>query len=278
MKKWIRIAIGFWAIVLIAVYGGVSQGVPVKSLENGNAFLYLRDASMHGGYYDYRTYTVTVLFDTIINGRTFHRLSDGETEYSDSSQWVVYSKGSEYVYCDFRWEIGDTPTLYDYPMTINEKGITDFLSDQQPYIAVTWASSTNRKFIKRFGQTYATWDGGVGHWLVKLLGARINGVVYGSAPTTDVVAEGPSVYALDQNYPNPFNPSTTIRYALPQRSHVTLTVFNCLGQHVAILVQGEQEAGNHRIEFDGRGLASGVYLYRIQVGPYSESKKLILVR
>ncbi len=52
VKKWIRIAIGAWAIVLLAVDGGISQGTPVKSLETGNAFLYHRDASMHGGYYE----------------------------------------------------------------------------------------------------------------------------------------------------------------------------------------------------------------------------------
>ena len=82
--------------------------------------------------------------------------------------------------------------------------------------------------------------------------------------------------ALGQNYPNPFNPSTTIRYGLPNRSHVTLTVFNTLGQQVAQLVNGDMEAGYHEVKFDASKLASGVYLYRMQAGSYVETRKLLL--
>ena len=88
----------------------------------------------------------------------------------------------------------------------------------------------------------------------------------------------PEGFKLEQNYPNPFNPSTTIRYGLPSRSRVTLTVFNTLGQQVATLVQGEQEAGYHEVQFDGSGLASGVYVYRLQAGDFGQSLKLTLLR
>ena len=87
----------------------------------------------------------------------------------------------------------------------------------------------------------------------------------------------PDVSQLQQNYPNPFNPSTIIRYGLPSRSHVTLTVFNTLGQQVAILVQGEQEAGFHEAVFDASVLASGVYVYRLQSGETILSRKMVLV-
>ncbi len=83
---------------------------------------------------------------------------------------------------------------------------------------------------------------------------------------------------LHQNYPNPFNPATTIRCDLPRQVNVTLSVFNTLGQQVATLVQGEQNAGYHEVKFDGSGLSSGVYFYRITAGAYVEVKRLLLIR
>ena len=88
----------------------------------------------------------------------------------------------------------------------------------------------------------------------------------------------PRAFILEQNYPNPFNPTTTIRYGLPSRSHVTLTIFNALGQQVATLVQGEQEAGYHEAVFDASGMASGVYLYRLKAGDFVQTRRIVLIR
>lgn len=77
----------------------------------------------------------------------------------------------------------------------------------------------------------------------------------------------PAAYSLDQNYPNPFNPTTTIQFAVPRASRVTLSVTNTLGQHVATLIDGEVEAGAHAVQFDGSGLSSGVYFYRLDARP-----------
>ena len=90
--------------------------------------------------------------------------------------------------------------------------------------------------------------------------------------------EVPTEFVLQQNYPNPFNPSTTIQYALPSRSQVTLTVFNTLGQIVRELVNGDSEAGYHEVQFDATGLASGVYFYRMRAGDFVETKRLLLLR
>ena len=105
--------------------------------------------------------------------------------------------------------------------------------------------------------------------------------VYKVAGLTIGVSDGPRLpegFQLQQNYPNPFNPSTTIRYGLPSRSHVMLTVINALGQKVATLIEGEQEAGYHEAKFDASGLASGVYLYRLQAGDFVQTRRLVLLR
>jgi alpha-glucosidase (family GH31 glycosyl hydrolase) len=88
----------------------------------------------------------------------------------------------------------------------------------------------------------------------------------------------PAAFALEQNYPNPFNPTTTIRYALPQGAYVTLSVFNILGERVAILQNGVKEAGYHEVRFDATNLPSGVYLCQMQAGDFSQTRKLLHVK
>jgi hypothetical protein len=83
---------------------------------------------------------------------------------------------------------------------------------------------------------------------------------------------------LRQNYPNPFNPSTTISYDLPANNFVTLKVYDILGKEVATLVNGFQTRKRHEVTFNGAGLASGVYFYRLQTALFSEVKKMVLVK
>ena len=83
-------------------------------------------------------------------------------------------------------------------------------------------------------------------------------------------------FSLEQNYPNPFNPVTTIRYSLASTVPVQLTVYDILGKRVAVVLNERQEAGEHRVTFNGRGLASGVYFYRLQAGSFVQTKKFLL--
>ncbi len=85
-------------------------------------------------------------------------------------------------------------------------------------------------------------------------------------------------FVLEQNHPNPFNPSTTIRYGSSRRATISLVIFNALGQQVARLVDGEVDAGYHEVTFDGSGLASGMYICRLQAGAYAEVRVMVLLR
>jgi hypothetical protein len=103
---------------------------------------------------------------------------------------------------------------------------------------------------------------------------------FGQAVTsvTELNDLAPTNFVLEQNHPNPFNPSTTIRFGVPSRSHVTLTVFNTLGQEVAELVNGDIEGGYHEVHFNASALASGIYFYRLQAGRFVQTHSLCVLK
>jgi hypothetical protein len=88
----------------------------------------------------------------------------------------------------------------------------------------------------------------------------------------------PQEYNLSQNYPNPFNPTTNIEYSIPQESFVELKVYDILGNEVAELVNEVQSAGTYRADFNGEGLASGLYIARIKAGNFTQSIKMSLLK
>ena len=88
----------------------------------------------------------------------------------------------------------------------------------------------------------------------------------------------PSKYSLSQNYPNPFNPGTSFNYTIPVSGNVSIKIYNILGQEVAKVFQGFQKAGNYTANFNASKLSSGVYLYRLQSGQFSEVKKMLLMK
>ena len=93
----------------------------------------------------------------------------------------------------------------------------------------------------------------------------------------------PEEFSVSQNYPNPFNPFTQINYALPTDCRVTLSIYNILGQKVRVLVDEDQSAGYKSVNWDGkdgqgRGLATGIYFYRIQAGTFTQTHKMVLIK
>jgi uncharacterized protein (TIGR02145 family) len=85
-------------------------------------------------------------------------------------------------------------------------------------------------------------------------------------------------FQLNQNYPNPFNPSTNISFELPKKEQVKLTIYNIVGQEVKELINRELPAGEHHIEWNAEGMASGIYIYNLETGGFKMTKKMILIR
>jgi hypothetical protein len=150
--------------------------------------------------------------------------------------------------------------LTDTTLTLDTlKANTDYLYRVRAKNATSKSNWTNHEF------TTASADSGV----------------VTSTEGTDAL---PTAYDLSQNYPNPFNPTTTIRYALPEASRVTLEVFDMVGRRVATLADGPQTAGYHTATFDGRALASGAYIYRLRAvnqatgQPFVQTRTLVLIK
>jgi hypothetical protein len=143
-----------------------------------------------------------------------------------------------------------------------------------------WLSATRTTINPQSGDTanlylYKPFQTGDEYTFTALKGGVITGV--GSHPQT------PAAYELSQNYPNPFNPETEIRFTLNSAQTVQLDIYNILGQKIRSLIDDRREAGTHTIRWDGRNSAgqtvgSGVYFYRINAGPFTQVRKMLLMR
>jgi hypothetical protein len=157
--------------------------------------------------------------------------------------------------------------------------------------AETEFQTLNNSFVPGHGTTiiphsYAFTDSTAspGRWQYRLKQIDLDGTVhYAPSVTVDVLTDVdehslPKEFALYQNYPNPFNPSTLVRYDIPASVHVTLKVYNLLGQEVATLVDETQRAGRYGVNWNASGFASGMYLYRLQAGSFVEVRKMAVVK
>ena len=102
-----------------------------------------------------------------------------------------------------------------------------------------------------------------------------------SAPAAGVPLGEPSIpanFSLAQNYPNPFNPATTIQFSIADPQFTTLKLYDLLGREVAVLVNERKAPGRYTLQFDGSGLASGMYVYRLVAGSFVQARKMVLLR
>jgi hypothetical protein len=174
----------------------------------------------------------------------------------------------------FAWsgKPGSKPVTYTFTLFGNGKSITKTTSDTS--IVLDSATVFSLVALSKYGWTVSASDG---------FYATVPGdTSYVYTSTLTAVKENgnniPSDYALYQNYPEPFNPTTIIEYDIPKPSYVTLTVYDILGRKVETLVSAEKSPGHYETSFDGAGLPSGVYFYRLQAGSFTEAKKLVLLK
>jgi hypothetical protein len=160
--------------------------------------------------------------------------------------------------------------------------------------ATDWADSSTYVFselIQDTSLTVSLEDNSQYYWIVVAMDT--DGFMVGSndnIPNTMVVgtlsidgADIPEVFALHQNYPNPFNPTTQIRYDLPEDAMVSITIYDLMGRSIKSLVNSNQSAGYRSVQWNatnnlGEPVSAGMYIYMIQAGKFSQTKKMVLLK
>jgi hypothetical protein len=215
---------------------------------------------------------------------------------STNTQYFIYSDGKTFKFAAQNsmtvktvevksWLASNIPANFHIEVSIQDS-LTDSLIakwDQSVNRDATYREYYHSKQVlyslsqgdsvvyKIYGNSFWTPEGGLrGVNFVRLTGEKAVGVEFAHS--------APQEFLLSQNYPNPFNSTAVIRYGLRRSSHVTLVVYNALGQTVANLVDGEMGPGYYEVPFHADRLASGVYYYRITAGEFVQTRKLLLAK
>jgi len=236
------------------------------------------------------------LSDTTIN---FNRILLGLTVEAWNYVWLVGDNGKIFVSTDYGYEwnekiSGTTENLYDIVfknpndgVVAGANGVVRYTSDGgMTWYEDTYLSSLTDKDIISLTlvdsntvssltvNNYNKYSDQVG-------GDTTYFLTVSSEPLVDVENEDnitPAEFRMEQNYPNPFNPSTIIKYSIPTSEFVTLKVYDVLGNEVATLVNEEKPAGNYQVDYKSSNLSSGTYFYKITMGKFSETKKMIVLK
>ncbi len=210
--------------------------------------------------------------------------SPGFQEVTANEAGTIIVRRSGNLYTSTNYGSTWSTTLYNYPgagaYALSPNGLLAFSNSNivkyQHRNSTTWRS-INYDFIENIRNLQFVDE--------SILMVQTNRAGYYRVDISDTVTTSveevkpvnePAAFSLSQNYPNPFNPETVIRYALPDAGYVKGVVYDILGREVATLLKGEMSAGNHEVKFDAAGLASGVYIFRLESGKYSSAIKMVV--
>ncbi len=281
----------FFLLILSANFLTAQNWFP---LEIGNRWDYLLDCHIHGGIFYYDTLSIKIIDKQILsNNIEYYMFLNAYPFWHPSSYYVRYQDSKIYFYDEddsidclaFRFDL--TPNTVYYDCKGRENSIL-FINTSYTFTFQDTVQAQNLKtFSKKFGLRDDWLINGLVECRCELRGCIISGTVYGQLLLSFENDIDPSTgFSVSQNYPNPFNPSTRIQYQVSSNSHVTLKVYDVLGNEVATLVNEYKPAGSYEIKFSARGgqavngrqLASGIYFYRLKAGEFVETKKMILLR
>jgi hypothetical protein len=253
-------------------------------------------------YYPNEYYTVEIIGDTLMpNGHKYYIVNGGvsawkyqRVENNSKVFYYVAPHEMEYLLFDFKLE---EKSIWKVPFSAhywglnriwisNENIMGVYLENREfEFVKIDSAVSppdTVWNYILEVYPTLVTKHIGIstyGYGLEELVGAYINGVGYGTLVKVEEAELGtPNEFRLSQNYPNPFNPSTIIEYSIPSSTHISLKVYDILGNEVAELVNEQKTAGRYRVNFNGENLSSGIYIVRLNYNNYYKTIKTTLIK
>tara|TARA_R110000868_G_scaffold410693_6_gene699891 strand:- start:11035 stop:14199 length:3165 start_codon:yes stop_codon:yes gene_type:complete len=215
------------------------------------------------GYFGENDFDDPIEFDDIRPLPFTHIDSDSAASIMDTEGALAFRTGMEESEFNWYWDV-ELELLHDF---------WDYPLDQSPTAPISWR-------VEYYAWAYnSETEEVLEDSLTIYLDAETGTVLYSSLlVSNDDDPETPEEFNLSQNYPNPFNPSTNIPFTLSEASRVEISVYSILGQKVATIVNGLYPVGSHNIQWDARNLASGVYIYRMQAGGFSQTRKLILLK
>ena len=232
----------------------------------------------------------SMIFMFLIGSQVFAQIVEihefGETNvqhyiYSDGITWEFNAKNTMTVdTIEVKSVLASNGGTFHIEISIRDSLIANwdqYVNDVQykPYIhtkQVSYSLSEGDTIVyKIYGNQFWTPEGGLlGINHVKLIGQEVTRIEFSDTK--------PSVFQLSQNYPNPFNDMTTIEFSVKQKSPVSLKVFDINGSQLLILLDQVFTPGNYKVRFNGEGLPSGVYIYRIQMNGLEQVRKMTLIK